>query len=808
MQRLILATGPLLGWTTPGLATGQFDGEWVGEFIAPGQRADYCGFDKWPVRALRWPGKGKAMGRRLLAAALLLVLPLPASGAGWFDGAWTGEIISTRASRTTCGFDKNPIVAHVDNRRIRVTLRDARAERTFEGDLGDDLKLRIWVPWAIAGESAKANLSVRFSSTGIEGKLYANVGDRSCEARIFLWRRPGSPAAWNRDLVKAARAGQRSAAQLAIEHGADPNVEDHEGTTPLIAAAAGGHADAVKFLLAAGADRARKNKHGLDAAAVAKKYGRTVVVDLLNDLRPAAVAENTLKRQEKEARRAEVERQRKEQEAQTAARLQAEAERQRVVEELAALKAKAEKRRKGEEARRLAEAEKKRKEEEARRLAAAERKRKFEQTVVEGKAIEDSLRDVERKYVQWGLKELGFYDGGIDGSIGVGTRRAIKGYQKNLEALETGYLNQDQFVQIVQAGRPLYEAEEARLLAEAERKRNQEETRRLTEAERKRKEEEARRLAEAERKRTEVAEFKSVGIGEELKKQLALLKNLKASGILDEREYESKKSALINRFFGFKQTASNVDAAQLANFAGVKFGNYHALVIGNNDYKHLPDLKTAVNDAETIARLLKDEYGFDVSLLTNADRNQILDALDIYREELGEFDNLLIYYAGHGWLDESAGQGYWLPVDAKKNRRSGWISNAAISATMRALDAKHVMVVADSCYSGTLIRGLRVPDRTADYIQRMAIKRARVVMTSGGLEPVADLGGSGHSPFAKAFLDVLGENRSVMDGTTMFSLLRRLVMLSADQTPEYSDARKAGHDGGDFLFVRKKQSTP
>ena len=114
------------------------------------------------------------------------------------------------------------------------------------------------------------------------------------------------------------------------------------------------------------------------------------------------------------------------------------------------------------------------------------------------------------------------------------------------------------------------------------------------------------------------------------------------------------------------------------------------------------------------------------------------------------------------------------------------------------------MVVADSCYSGTLVRGIKIAGKTSDYIQRMAEKRARVVLTSGGLEPVADLGGSGHSPFAKAFVDVLSANTSVMDGTSMFSELRRSVILSADQTPEYSDARKAGHDGGDFLFVRKK----
>ncbi len=166
-------------------------------------------------------------------------------------------------------------------------------------------------------------------------------------------------------------------------------------------------------------------------------------------------------------------------------------------------------------------------------------------------------------------------------------------------------------------------------------------------------------------------------------------------------------------------------------------------------------------------------------------------------------DNLLIYYAGHGWLNEDTGRGYWLPVDAKVNRRSRWVSNATISDTLKGLLAKHVMMVADSCYSGTLVRGAGVSLRSGEYWARMAGKRTRVALTSGGLEPVADKGGGGHSPFATAFIDALRGNEAVMDGTQLFSRVRRPVMLNANQTPEYSDVRNTGHDGGDFLFVKQ-----
>ena len=87
-------------------------------------------------------------------------------------------------------------------------------------------------------------------------------------------------------------------------------------------------------------------------------------------------------------------------------------------------------------------------------------------------------------------------------------------------------------------------------------------------------------------------------------------------------------------------------------------GSYHALVIGNNDYTDLPKLKTAVSDAETVAQVLRSDFGFDVWLLRDATRADIIIALDDYRKTLTEDDNLLIYYAGHGLLDRQTGEGF------------------------------------------------------------------------------------------------------------------------------------------------------
>jgi len=236
----------------------------------------------------------------------------------------------------------------------------------------------------------------------------------------------------------------------------------------------------------------------------------------------------------------------------------------------------------------------------------------------------------------------------------------------------------------------------------------------------------------------------------------------------------------------------------------VNFGSYHALVIGIDHYRAVTPLKTAVGDARTVADLLQKEYGFKVTLLVDATRNQILDAFDDLRRALTENDNLLIYYAGHGYLDADSDRGFWLPVDAHADRRANWLSNSDIADVVRATRAKHVLVVADSCYAGTLTRSLSVQMSALDDFSRLAQKRARTALVSGGLEPVEDAGGGGHSVFAKAFLDSLLANTGVVDMSQIFSSMRRQVILSAAQTPQYGDIRQTGHEGGDFIFVRRK----
>ncbi len=177
-------------------------------------------------------------------------------------------------------------------------------------------------------------------------------------------------------------------------------------------------------------------------------------------------------------------------------------------------------------------------------------------------------------------------------------------------------------------------------------------------------------------------------------------------------------------------------SAQDVKLPEIEFGRYHALIIGNNDYQHLRKLTTAVGDAEAAGTLLEEKYGFQVTKLINATRRDITEAFNRLRRTLTEKDNLLVYYAGHGVLDEEADRGYWLPVDARRDSDSDWISNNRLTGYLKAMSARHVMVVADSCYAGNLIRAATSSVRSGAerdaWMRRMNAKRSRTALTSGG----------------------------------------------------------------------------
>ncbi|MDX1607547.1 MAG: caspase family protein, partial [Candidatus Competibacterales bacterium] len=179
-------------------------------------------------------------------------------------------------------------------------------------------------------------------------------------------------------------------------------------------------------------------------------------------------------------------------------------------------------------------------------------------------------------------------------------------------------------------------------------------------------------------------------------------------------------------------------------------------------------------------------------------------------------DNFLLYYAGHGELDRVNDRGYWLPVDAAPGDTTNWIANTDVTGILNVMKAKHAMVIADSCYSGSLAEGAVVatapvaretsPEQYERFLKIMGQARSRVVLTSGGLQPVLDEGnGDGHSLFANQLLSVLRRNRGILESPDLYTALADNVRTEArrlgiEQEPAYARISFAGDLLAPFFF--------
>jgi hypothetical protein len=239
-------------------------------------------------------------------------------------------------------------------------------------------------------------------------------------------------------------------------------------------------------------------------------------------------------------------------------------------------------------------------------------------------------------------------------------------------------------------------------------------------------------------------------------------------------------------------------------------GQAYALVIGIDRYDDatFPTLKTAGADAEAVGQVLRERYGFEAQILRDSTRHEILTAIDRYRRIASESSSILIYYAGHGIYDSATDKAYWLPRDAESLGTANWISADDITSGIRAIPARHVVVISDSCYSGGLSREAIVELTSADhsrYIDSAEQRKSRHLLSSGANEPVSD-GGGGHSIFADALLR--GLNNIPASDFTAHELFQDYVTVlvagRSPQSPQYVPIRNSGHEGGDFVFHRTR----
>jgi len=230
----------------------------------------------------------------------------------------------------------------------------------------------------------------------------------------------------------------------------------------------------------------------------------------------------------------------------------------------------------------------------------------------------------------------------------------------------------------------------------------------------------------------------------------------------------------------------------------------YAIIIGNEKYDdpNIPELEEPVKDAVEFYNTLTKEYNFEsqnVILLKNATKAEIIGTLHEFRSKVSPTDNLLIFYAGHGFWDEGMGVGYWLPKDAAKNNPVNWIPNTDLTNYLGAIKTKHTLLIADACFSGGIFK-TRAAFSATYAVEMLYQMNSRKAITSGTLTVVPD-----RSVFFQYLLKNLKENNNeYLSAEELFSKMRMAVINNSENVPQFGTIQNVGDEGGDFIFIKRK----
>ena len=235
----------------------------------------------------------------------------------------------------------------------------------------------------------------------------------------------------------------------------------------------------------------------------------------------------------------------------------------------------------------------------------------------------------------------------------------------------------------------------------------------------------------------------------------------------------------------------------------ISSAKYYALVIAVEEYDdpQINDLDQPVKDATRFATLINSKYSFEsenILFLKNPTKSEIIGTLHKMRKQVTPQDNLLIYYAGHGYWDEEMTTGYWLPRDASKDNPVDWLPNTDLTNYLNVLKSKHTLLIADACFSGGIFKS-RAAFNNVMSIEKLYKLTSRKAMTSGTLKEVPD-----QSVFIEYLIKRLDtNNRKYLSAEQLYSSLKEAVLNNSPNIPQYGTIQKVGDEGGDLIFIRR-----
>lgn len=253
---------------------------------------------------------------------------------------------------------------------------------------------------------------------------------------------------------------------------------------------------------------------------------------------------------------------------------------------------------------------------------------------------------------------------------------------------------------------------------------------------------------------------------------------------------------------GLSATAQDVIAPAVGDNV-----HFYALLIAAQNYQDnaFPSLHGPYRDAQALRTVLTTSYNFEpghVTVLADKSKDEILDAVETTCKRLNPDDNLLIFYAGHGTYTTGINafdvHGYLVPTSAKQGKFYTYISSDELTGSFRQCKSKHILVIADACFGGSLAR--RAIPSAPLPIQAAYNRNSRQLMASGNITPVPD-----NSVFIQYFIQRLEENDKKY--ITINDLFQQIVTPTINNTngltyPVCNPFFNVGDEDGRFVFKR------
>lgn len=244
------------------------------------------------------------------------------------------------------------------------------------------------------------------------------------------------------------------------------------------------------------------------------------------------------------------------------------------------------------------------------------------------------------------------------------------------------------------------------------------------------------------------------------------------------------------------------------------YSDYYALIIGNSDYQYFPKLKGVKKDVQDIKAMFEG-MGIPTLVKENLNARQMSETLNRFIDEQGSKPNrgLILYYAGHGYTEKLYNDdtlGYIIPIDAPlygKDRsgfRQSSISMNQIRDYAKLIQSKHVLMIFDSCFSGSIFRSNPGLPRAID--DKISYPVRQFITAGDADEEVPD-----QSLFKATLLKGLGDGFADMNADGYITGEELGYYLSSEVTnysnnaqhPRYGKIKEPDFDRGDFVFAVK-----